>query len=228
MAELIRKTQGRTKRPWGQEEQIPYLPVWAVFRWVVLDGKPKCRRSENATPGRVKALPGPTGSESAERPNPPSRRGDVLRPPPTPPDGHSLRATWGQHRATPSGAVGVEPSSMRVQLLGGSLWCERNAAGQARSGSPRANPKRRLHHPASANPSLVRRCLSSPDPWRIVETLWLLGQGEKPSVSPAAYSRQGLSGWSTFPSASLTRSATTCQSACLVEPESPSAAGRPT
>ena len=32
------KIQGRTRRPWGRDDRTPYLPVWAVVRWVVLNG----------------------------------------------------------------------------------------------------------------------------------------------------------------------------------------------
>lgn len=33
------KIQGRTRRPWGQDDRTPCLPVWAAVRWVVLLGK---------------------------------------------------------------------------------------------------------------------------------------------------------------------------------------------
>ena len=32
----IHKTQGRARRPWGDDNRTPCLPVWAVVRWVML------------------------------------------------------------------------------------------------------------------------------------------------------------------------------------------------
>ena len=54
------KTQGRTRRPWGQDDRTPDLPVWAAVRWVVLDSK--CTRR-----GVEKAPLGPAATAACSR-----------------------------------------------------------------------------------------------------------------------------------------------------------------
>ena len=46
--------QGRTRRPWGFDNRIPFPPVWAVIRWVVLGNYVNTNaRFSNPLSGRV-------------------------------------------------------------------------------------------------------------------------------------------------------------------------------